>query len=99
MPVNGDVRSVHDRKECCNLAGEVRGAAYRVIGEVEGDWSKLKSNLESIFKKDVHGNKLDTVLVLCKHWSESVNKKYIKSWLQENNGYWWTEKLLSGESI
>ena len=79
-------------------AEEVRGAACRVVSQVEGDWSKLKSNLESLFKKDVHGNKLEAVLALCKRWPDCVNKQPIRKWLKENDGYWWAEKLLSSGS-
>jgi len=80
-------------------AGEVRGAACRLVKKIEGDWSLVKSDLEYTFKNDMHGVKRDAVMALCKRWPESVMSQDIKSWLHENQGYWWAVKLLSGEKI
>jgi hypothetical protein len=69
------------------------------VAKVPGDWSSIKRRLESIFARDNDAIQADAVIALCTRWPESINNPKLNSWLQENSGYWWAERLLAGERI
>ena len=74
-------------------------AACRVVAKVIGDWSEIKRDIEKAFEASLPSGNLDAVIAICNNWPESVNDPEINRWLKENEGYWWTEKLLAGERI
>jgi HEAT repeat protein len=74
-------------------------AACRVVAQVIGDWSTIRKDLENVFESSLPSGDLDAVIALCNNWPESINAPKIKHWLKENDGYWWTEKVLAGERV
>jgi hypothetical protein len=55
--------------------------------------------VEKVFEASLPDGELDAVIAICNNWPESVTNTNINHWLKENDGYWWAEKLLAGESI